>query len=212
MESNFRFYSSSLVVDEHTSMSNSLDEEILGSLDCVATNLQTIFQQRFSSPTIQHRDSRRTGWLINGCFFDDQIFQSNRSSCIFDYDKIPNDITQFIDSGRLKSSGSSLDLHLFKLAFVLTLSDEKKTKVRVLDYCPYEDSTIKEITHYRYFCFPESNKEQLLNEFSTYVFTRTSAKGHVEYGYCRRVNVNCHQTNSTLAVLCIGKDQINLIS
>lgn len=152
--------------------------------------------------------------MINTSFFDGHLFQPARSSYILDYNDTPKDLNQFLAGHRMSAESSQLDPHLFKLSFILTLSDWHKDKEVLLDYCPREEndeSLLREINAYKQLCFPELTSKQknggnLINDSSTYVFTRTLSNGQVEYGYCRRMLNDSNQKSQYPIVICIGND------
>ncbi|UJR21050.1 hypothetical protein I4U23_024150 [Adineta vaga] len=175
-----------------------------------------------SSSTTQQRTSitkRRqntvingtNGLIINGSFFDKELFQPTNSSYILDFSKTPKELTRFLDTHQTPTKSAHIDTHLFKLSFVMTLAEWRVDKELLIDYCPRDDNEkqiIEEVNHYKKFCFPELNSKQtnggsLVDEASTYVFTRTSSKGLVEYGYCRRINYNDKQITDFPIVICI---------
>jgi hypothetical protein len=163
-------------------------------------------------------DLKGNGIIINGSLFDAQLFQPSRSSYILDYNDAPQELNRFIEGHHTKSKTSQLDPHLFKLSFILTLSEWHVDKELLLDYCPHEvdddDKTriLEELSHYKRFCFPELNSKEknggtLIHDTATYVFTRTNADGLVEYGYCRRITFD-DQITQFPTVICIGRIQI----
>jgi hypothetical protein len=81
-----------------------------------------------------HNESDGNGLVINGKFFDGQLFQPARSSCILDYSDTPKDLNRFIAGHNISSKSSNLDKNLFKLSFVITLSEWQFDKEHVLDY------------------------------------------------------------------------------
>ena len=171
---------------------------------------------RHANTTVStHQESYDHGLMINTSFFDGHLFQPSRSSYILDYNDTPKDLNQFLAGHRMSAESSQLDPHLFKLSFILTLSDWHKDKEVLLDYCPREEndeSLLREINAYKQLCFPELNSKQknggnLINDSSTYVFTRTLSNGQVEYGYCRRMLNDSNQKSQYPIVICIGNDQ-----
>jgi hypothetical protein len=107
---------------------------------------------------------------------------------------------------------TNLDTHLFKLSFVITLSEWDVDKELLLDHYPHEDNKafiMEEISYYKKFCFPEINSKlknhgNILYDSSTYIFTRTNSYGEVEYGYCRRIPSDNHHVTKFPIVICIG--------
>ncbi|CAF4445096.1 unnamed protein product, partial [Adineta steineri] len=99
----------------------------------------------------------------------------------------------------------------YKLSFIITLSDWYIDKELLLGYYPHEDNEMKileEISPYKHFCFPELNPKQrnggqILNDQSTYIFTRTLSDGHMEYGYCRRLTKDSNRITKFPIVICI---------
>ncbi|CAF3541814.1 unnamed protein product [Rotaria sp. Silwood1] len=169
-----------------------------------------------SSPTKKARsstggDSNKSVVIINGSLFDAQLFQPIRSSYIIDYGNTSQDLNRHLEGHNISSKCSTLDAHLFKLAFIITLSDGYVDNEVLVDYCPHNNTNVNildEISHYKRFCFPELNskrksKGQFLNDKSTYVFTRTRSNGQVEYGYCRRLTTNSNQVTKFPIVFCI---------
>jgi hypothetical protein len=156
-------------------------------------------------------DSNGTELIINGSLFDVELLQPLRSSYILDHNETPKDLNRFIEGHHMKSKSSQLDPHLFKISFILTLSEWHVDKELLLDYCPIDDNKtqlIQEVSHYKRFCFPELNSKEknggtLVNELGTYIFTRTNSDGQIEYGYCRRVTHN-NQITKFPVVICIG--------
>lgn len=159
-----------------------------------------------------HNVTNGNGLIINGSLFDAQLFQPARSSYIIDYSATPHDLNRFIQGHNLSVKTSNLDNNLFKLSFIITLSECQVNKEVVLDYCPHYDSSkelLEEIACYKRFCFPElsynaKTAEDLFQEPSTYVFTRTNADGDVEYGYCRRMHYDDSRISRFPIVICIG--------
>lgn len=198
-------YTSSTSDDDALSLQN-LNEEVMVGMDYLASNFQSLLQKHFHPTITPYHDAQRIGWIINGSFFDDQIFQSAHSSSIINYSNTPHDLNRFLQGHHTKSNVSSLNAHLFKLAFVMTLSDRSIDKDAILDFYPQENHIFQDIRNYKHFCFPELNVEhssEFLQESSTYIFTRTLSDGQVEFGYCRRL-IKDHQswlTNPT--VICI---------
>jgi hypothetical protein len=173
----------------------------------------TISKRRHSiSKHSIHTDTNENGLIINGSLFDGELFQPSNSSYILDYSNTPKDLNRFIEGHHLKlKSSSHLDEHLFKISFILTLSEWHVDKELLLDYYPHEDDKahlIEEISYYKRFCFPELNSKEknsgtLINESTTYIFTRTNSSGQVDYGYCRRITTD-HQITKFPIVICIG--------
>ncbi|CAF4411385.1 unnamed protein product, partial [Rotaria magnacalcarata] len=96
--------------------------------------------------------------IINGSLFDRQLFQPMRSSYISDYENTPEDLKLNVEGHSKRSTCSSLAAHLFKSAFIMTLSDGYTDKELLFEYCPREDMNVnilEEISHYKRFCFPE---------------------------------------------------------
>ena len=178
-------------------------------------NRRRTSSKRGNTTVSTHQESYDHGLIINNSFFDGHLFQPCRSSYILDYNDTPKDLNQFLAGHRTSSESSQLDPHLFKLAFVLTLSDWQMEKEILLDYCPRDqndENLIKEINVYKKLCFPELNSKQknggtLINDSSTYIFTRTLSNGQVEYGYCRRMMNDSNQKSQYPIVICIGNDQ-----
>lgn len=178
-----------------------------------------------NSKTLPHRrrsitrrsiniDTNENGLAINGAFFDREIFEPLNSSYVIDYNEKPKDLNRFIESHTMKSqNASNVDPNLFKMSFVLTLSEWHVDKELLLEYYPKEDDKkhlMEEISYYKKFCFPEINSKEknrgtLINETSTYIFTRTAANGQVEYGYCRRITYD-KQITKFPVVICIGNN------
>lgn len=211
-----RFYSSPSIQmqytpspeDEDALSLQSLNEEVMVGMDYLASNLLTLFPRHFHPSTVRHQDTHRAGWIINGSFFDEQIFQLACSSSILSYSNTPHDLNQFLQGHHaVASSLSSLNAHLFKLAFILTVSDGSIEKEALIDFYPQEDEIYHEIPNYKRFCFPELKMHQttqILHEPSTYVFTRILSNGQVEYGYCRRVTKEHPPRLTTASVICLG--------
>jgi len=186
----------------------SLNIEQNSNLYYVSTNPNTKLNHRRVSI---NRDSNENRLIINGSLFDAELLQPIRSSYILDHNETPKDLNRFIEGHHMKSKSSQLDPHLFKISFVLTLSEWHVDKELLLDYCPIDDNKthiIEEVSHYKKFCFPELNSKEknggtLINEPGTYIFTRTISDGQVEYGYCRRISYN-NQITKFPVVICIG--------
>ena len=174
----------------------------------IMPNLRQTLNENLTNTVLNHNMTKDNGLIINGSLFDRQLFQSPRSSYILDYSETPHDLNQFTQGHNMTSQ---LDKNLFKLSFIITLSEYHIDKELLLDYCPNEDngaSIIEEISFYKAFCFPElyskdKFRENLLHDSATYVFTRTNSKGEFEYGYCRRMTLN-HQTTRFPIVICLG--------
>jgi hypothetical protein len=71
---------------------------------------------------------------------------------------------------------------------------------------------MEDISYYKRFCFPEVNSKEknqgeLIYDFSTYIFTRTSSTGQIEYGYCRRIPYENLPAKSFPIAICIGNIQ-----
>ncbi|CAF3354422.1 unnamed protein product [Rotaria socialis] len=167
-------------------------------------------QAKTSIVNIKHSHNNND-LIINGFLFDRQLFQPMRSSYISDYENTPEDLKLNVEGHSKISTCSSLDAHLFKSAFIMTLSDGYVDKELLLEYCPREDMNVnilEELSHYKRFCFPElnstpKNSDELLNDQSTYIFTRTHSNGQIEYGYCRRLIKTHNHITSFPLVFCI---------
>ncbi|CAF1365024.1 unnamed protein product [Adineta ricciae] len=172
--------------------------------------------KNLSNSIIQHRNSHENGFTVNGSFFDEQIFQPARSSYVTDYVNTPHDCNRFLEGHHLaftSSSSSNLDAHLYKLAFIITLSDQCVDKELLLGHYPpdddnHEDKILEALSVYKRFCFPELNSNhrnggQLITDSATYIFTRTLSNGQVEYGYCRRLSKEYNQMAEYPIVICI---------
>ncbi|CAF2986287.1 unnamed protein product [Rotaria sp. Silwood2] len=195
----------------------SLDIENIFGLHHLSSNLNAILHHRSRSnktlinTSANNKDSNKNDFIINGSLFDAQLFQPIRSSYTFDYANISEDLNRHFEGDDISSKCSPLDTHLFKLAFIMTLSDGYVDKELLLEYCPHEDvnvNILEEISHYKRFCFPELNSKQktsgqLLTDPSTYVFTRTLSNGQVEHGYCRRLTTGYNQMTKFPIVFCI---------
>ncbi|CAF0989684.1 unnamed protein product [Rotaria sp. Silwood1] len=197
------------------------DRKDIDTKSCIDLNLQqnsnTLSNyrrtsiKRSTSTVNNHNISNSNELIINGSLFDAQLFQPSRSSYILDYRETPHDLNQFLEGHNMTLNSSHLDVHLFKLSFIITLSEWRVDKEILLDYCPRDDNEIdiiEEISYYKRFCFPELNSKEtdeeiLLDDSSTYVFTRTNSKGKVEYGYCRRVTDDNNQISKLPIVICI---------
>ena len=204
--------------DDDTVSTTSINSEIVNGLHSLASNIHTYINSRQQSnknsnsfPVI-NRNSRNTGWYINGILFDDQLFQPVRSSYVIDYSNTPQDLNRFLEGHNSLSKTGQLDAHLYKLSFIVTLSDWHVDKELLLGYYPREDNVFEEISHYKRFCFPELNPSnrnggQSFNDQSTYVFTRILSDGQVEYGYCRRLAKEFNHITKYPIVICIGNAQ-----
>ncbi|CAF1095048.1 unnamed protein product [Rotaria sordida] len=168
--------------------------------------------KRLTNTVNNHNVSHGNGLIINGSLFDGQLFQPLRSSYIIDYRETPRDLNKFLEGHNTILNSSHLDLHLFKLSFLMTLSEGQIDKELLLDYYPRDNNEInivEEISYYKRFCFPELNskktttEENLLDDSLTYIFTRTNSIGKVEYGYCRRVTHANNQITKFPIVICI---------
>jgi hypothetical protein len=156
-------------------------------------------------------DLNENGLIINGSLFDEQLFQPSRSSYILDYNKTPKDLNRFIEGHHTTLKSLHLNPHLFKISFILTLSEWHVDKELLLDYCPHDNDKnhiIEELSYYKKFCFPELNSNEknggtLINDTTTYIFARTNENGEVEYGYCRRITYDNQMTKFPV-VICIG--------
>ncbi|CAF0840787.1 unnamed protein product [Adineta ricciae] len=192
------------------------------TLSCDNFNIQQSSGLHYLSPqTSQRRTSTKrrqnsvtidsNGLIINGALFDKNLFQPASSSYILDFGKTPKEANRFLDTHRTPTKTAHVESRLFKLSFVLTVAEWNVDKELLIDFCPRENNknhVIDEINHYKKFCFPELNSKQadrgkLVEESTTYVFTRTSSKGQVEYGYCRRINYNDKQITYFPVVICI---------
>lgn len=203
--------------DDDLSLAN-LNIEFTNSLHNFSSNLNTFLRsrQRSTKPSITiPKDSNGNDLIINGSLFDGYLFQPTRSSYIIDYSNTPQDLNRFLEDHHSSSSTySQLDPHLYKLVFIVTLSEWYVDKELLLGYYPHEDNDVnilEEISHYQRFCFPELNPSQpnggqIFNDQSTYIFTRILSNGQVEYGYCRRVMTNYRQITKFPIVICIGND------
>ncbi|CAF1092203.1 unnamed protein product [Adineta ricciae] len=170
--------------------------------------------KHLANSIIQHRNSHENGFIVNGSFFDEQIFQPARSSYVTDYVNTPHDCNRFLEGHHLSfTSSSNLDVHLYKLAFIITLSDWCVDKELLLGHYPpdddnKEDKILEALSVYKRFCFPELNSNQrnggqLITDSATYIFTRTLSNGQVEYGYCRRLSKEYNQMAEYPIVICI---------
>lgn len=217
--SDYKLYQSSVDIQTKT---KEIDRD---AISCASFNLEDGSGLNCLSPQLHHHrrstsnkrlssiELKGNGIIINGSLFDAQLFQTSRSSSILDYRDAPQELNRFIQGHCLSTNTSHLDPHLFKLSFILTLSEWHVDKELLLDYCPQENAqknTVEQISHYKNFCFPELNSQvsdggTLVDESATYVFTRTNADGQVEYGYCRRITSENQITNFP-TVICIGKN------
>ena len=168
--------------------------------------------KRVTHTVIKDENSYDHGFMINTSFFDGHLFQPSRSSYILDYNDTPKDLNRFLEGHRTCTPSSQLDPHLFKLSFILTLSEWNVDKDILLDYYPPEENDEymqREINNYKKFCFPEIiSKEKMTTNLSedpsTYIFTRTLADGQVEYGYCRRISSDYNRRYPYPIIICIG--------
>jgi hypothetical protein len=171
----------------------------------------TLNHRRPITKRLTNIDSDSNGLIINGSLFDRQLFQPLRSSYILDYHETPKDLNRFIEGHHMKVNPSHLNPHLFKISFILTLSEWQVDKELLLDSCPRGDDQthiLEELSCYKKFCFPELHSKEknggnLINELATYVFTRTNSKGQYEYGYCRRISYD-NQITKFPIVICLG--------
>lgn len=186
----------------------SINQELTNGLHNLTSYLSSrrFSHKRLSNTIINHKDS---GLIANGLLFDKHLFQSTRSSYIIDYSDTPQDLNKFLE-GHCQSNTNTkqLDPHLFKLAFILTLSDWYIDKEILLGYYPHEITHLDEISNYKRFCFPElnplqKNEQLVLQDASTYVFTRILSDGQVEYGYCRRLSKDYNQITKYPIVICL---------
>ena len=153
--------------------------------------------------------------VINGSSFDEQLFQAARSSYVTDYANTLYDCNRFLEGHTVTTPSLQLDTQLYKLAFILTLSEWYADKELLLGYFPHDDNEVKileTLSPYKRFCFPELNSNQrnggqLVNDQLTYVFTRTLSNGQAEYGYCRRLAKEFNQMTKFPLVICIGNHQ-----
>jgi hypothetical protein len=221
-----RLYSThSLDLQANYKKSNDDDNVSFSSLNLDATNgihqlsasFSTFLNRRSSSNKQRLSTSiinNERGQIINGSLFDEQLFQPARSSYIIDYSNTPQDLNRFLEGHNISSTYSQLDAHLFKLSFIITLSDWCVDKELLLGYCPHEDdqgNILEEISYYKRFCFPEINSKQknggqVFTDQSTYIFTRTLSNGQAEYGYCRRLSRDYNQMTKFPIVICIGNN------
>jgi len=210
-----RFYSSPSIEmrynpsssDEDALSLHNLNDEMSIGMDFLTSNFQSLIEKHFYQSIHRYEDVHRTGWIINGSFFDEQIFQSSHSPSILKYSNTPNDLNRFLQGHHVQTiSSSSLNAHLFKLAFILTLTDGSIEKEAIIDFYPQENEIFDDIRNYKHFCFPEFHVErsaEVLHESSTYIFTRTLSDGQIEYGYCRRIAKDHHSRSSNPTVICI---------
>ena len=218
-----RFFSSiSLDLRPNNNNNNNTSSKDDGTLSFRSLNLSPHDGLHHFSSNVNTSSNKRllnsvtnngNGLIINGSLFDEQLFQPARSSYITDYTNTPEDFNRFLQGHNISATGSQLDAHLFKLSFIITLSDWHAEKELLLGYCPHEDdqkNILEEISYYKRFCFPELNSKQrnggqIFNDPATYVFTRTLENGQVEYGYCRRLAKDLNQMTKFPLVICIGK-------
>jgi hypothetical protein len=201
-----RFYSTgSLDLPDRVELDNTDSLSCLSSATIPATHHSNTYpnhgrsSSKFSINTANnHFDTYDHGLMINSSFFDGHLFQPARSSYIVDYQETSTDFNQFVERHSSSSQTTQSDAHLFKLSFILTLSDWHIDHELILNFYPRLESNkqiIDEINNYKRFCFPELNinvkqSKVLSTDTSTYVFTRVLANGQIEYGYCRRVMSN----------------------
>jgi hypothetical protein len=212
------FQSNNKSKDNDTISYASLNTEPHNSLYYLPSNVNKYLHQRQISnkrllnSIVNHTGLNGNGLIINGSLFDEQLFQPTRSSYITDYANTPQDFNRFLQGHNATLVCSQLDAHLFKVAFIITLSDWYVDKEILLGYYPHDDNEVnilEEISPYKRFCFPELNPKernggQLVHDQSTYIFTRTLSDGHVEYGYCRRLTKDYNQITKFPIVICIG--------
>lgn len=203
--------------DEDTISINSLTSELNSGLNYLTTNLSAYFNARSPStrrlidPVNIPCEPEENGMTINGSLFDEHLIQRTRASHVIDYSHASEELNRFLEAHIFASSTArQLDEHLYKLAFVITLSEWGVNKELLLSCCPLEKNILNEISHYKQFCFPELNSTlktngQTFHDPSTYVFTRTLSNGQVEYGYCRRIRKHHNQITEFPIVICIGK-------
>ena len=202
--------------DEDTLSINSLTSELNSGLHYLTSNLSSYFNSRSLSnkrsidPEITPRESTENGVIINGSLFDEHLIHRTRSSYVFDYSNTSGDLNRLLEGCHSSLLNTChLDAHLYKLAFIMTLSGWYVDRELLLAHCPSDKEILKDITHYKRFCFPELNPAlknggQVFHDYSTYVFTRTLSNGDVEYGYCRRIGKNYNQITDFPIVICIG--------
>lgn len=199
------------------------DQSDRDAVSCSSFNMDEGSGLHYLNPTQRRASTKRrlntvindaAGLIINGSLFDRQLFQPADRSYVLDYSKTPKELNRFLEMHRAPAKAAYIDSHLFKLSFVITLSDWHVDKELLIDVCPRsgdeKTQVMEEINHYKRFCFPELNgKEEhggtLVEELSTYVFTRTNSKGQVEYGYCRRIVYDESQITDFPLVICLGK-------
>jgi hypothetical protein len=190
--------------DDDVALVMDIDHELMIGLNHLASNISTLFSKNSNNTNVYYEDANITGWIINGTLFDEQIFQFTRSSCIENCSHALHNYDRYIQNSALRPARSLLDTHLFKLTFILTLTDALIGKELIINFCPCNDEILQEIQHYQHFCFPELHAEhrtELVDDSSTYIFTRTLANGNIEYGFCRRIKSNNHDYP---IVICIG--------
>ena len=217
------FQSNNKLKGNDTISRTSLNIESSNGLHYLPSNFNTLLNhrqlsnKRLLNSIINHKGLNGNGLIINGSLFDEQLFQPARSSYITDYANTSQDFNRFLEGYNTSSLCSQLDAHLFKLAFIITLSDWYVDKELLLGYYPHDDNEVnilEEISPYKRFCFPELNSKhknggQLINDQSTYIFTRTHSNGQVEYGYCRRLTKDYNQITKYPIVICIGNVSTN---
>ena len=203
--------------DEDTISISSLTSELNSGLNYLTTNLSAYFNahspsmRRLLDPVNIPQEPEENGLTINGSLFDEHLIERTRASYVIDYSNASEDLNRFLEAHIFASSTArQLDAHLYKLAFVITLSDWSVNKELLLSYCPSDKNILKDISHYKGFCFPElnstlKNNGQTFHDPSTFVFTRTLSNGQVEYGYCRRIRKHHNQITEFPIVICIGK-------
>jgi len=183
-----------------------------GKSNTPSTNPRRASIKRVTQTIIKDENTYDHGFMINTSFFDGHLFEPARSSYILDYNDTPKDLNRFLQGHHLSAITSShLDPHLFKLSFILTLSEWNIDKDILVDcFPPGENDEIirSEIHNYKRFCFPEFNSKEKNNstwnqDASTYIFTRTLADGKVEYGYCRRISTDSNKKTMDPTVICI---------
>lgn len=185
-----------------------------GKSNTTSTNPRRASIKRVTQTIIKDENTYDHGFMINTSFFDGHLFEPARSSYILDYTDTPKDLNRFLQGHHLSAVTSShLDPHLFKLSFILTLSEWNIDNDILVDcFPPGENDEIirSEIHNYKRFCFPEFHSKEKTNstwnqDASTYIFTRTLADGKVEYGYCRRISIDSNKKTMDPTVICIGK-------
>lgn len=175
-------------------------------------NYRSTLDRNSSSSNATKKYLADNGLLVNGLLFDGQLFQPMQPSYVIDYENASEGLNRYFEAHKAESKCSPLDDHLFKCAFILTLSDGFIEKEHLIEYCPSDDSKehiLEEMSHYKRFCFPElgstqKNSGMFFNDQSTYVFTRTLVDGQVEYGYCQRVGKIQNKIPKFPIVFCIG--------